>query len=48
MMLGAIPPSIHHVHGLYVRNLSLPLMIAEWDCDVLVYIDIHENAYVSV
>ena len=24
------------------RNLSLPLMIGEWDCDVLVYVDIEE------
>ena len=44
MMLGEIPPSIQYGHGLYVRNLSLPLMIGEWDCDVLVYVDIHKNA----
>ena len=39
-MLVGIPPNIQHGHGLEARNSPLPLMIGEWDWDVLMYKDI--------
>ena len=47
VMLGGFPPSIEHGHGLLARNLLLSLMIVEWGCDVLVYVDIEENACIA-
>ena len=34
VMLGGIPPGIQHGHDLWGKNLTLPLIIGEKDCDV--------------